>query len=122
MEFTCAHCADRLGMDFEPPTSVMSSCTYCRSGPTQGELIGALLQRLPLAATPESTGGPPGTPGEVLKAKEAARYLRLPSVHALYQAVRRGGVPARRVGKRTLRFLKSELDVLLRDPDWSPRA
>lgn len=44
-----------------------------------------------------------------LTAAQAAAYLGLPSIRALYQAVRRGQVPARRLGRR-LRFLRQELD------------
>lgn len=43
---------------------------------------------------------------------EAAVHLGLPSVRALYQAVRRGTVPAHRLGRR-LRFSRDELDRLL---------
>jgi hypothetical protein len=48
-----------------------------------------------------------------LSAPEAAHYLRLPSVRALYQAVRRGWVPAHKFGPRQLRFDRRELDGLL---------
>lgn len=47
-----------------------------------------------------------------LDADEAFRFLRLPSRKALYQAVRRGQVPAHRLGRR-LRFSEMELDRLL---------
>jgi excisionase family DNA binding protein len=47
-----------------------------------------------------------------LTAEEAALYLRLPTVKALYQAVRRGHLPARYLGNR-LRFLRDELDAAL---------
>jgi hypothetical protein len=51
-----------------------------------------------------------------LSAPEATRYLRLPSVRALYQAVRRGWVPAHRFGPRQLRFHRLELDCVLGAP------
>jgi excisionase family DNA binding protein len=51
-----------------------------------------------------------------LSAPEATRYLRLPSVRALYQAVRRGWVPAHRFGPRQLRFHRLELDRVLGAP------
>ena len=47
-----------------------------------------------------------------LTAGEAAAYLRLPTVHALYKRVERGQVPAHRWG-RLFRFRRSELDALL---------
>jgi excisionase family DNA binding protein len=51
-----------------------------------------------------------------LTAEEAAAYLKLPTVKALYQLVRRGIVPARRLGLRTMRFTREELDEALRAP------
>jgi excisionase family DNA binding protein len=45
-----------------------------------------------------------------MTAAQAALYLGLPSIRALYQAVRRGQVPARRLGRR-LRFLRQDLDA-----------
>lgn len=50
---------------------------------------------------------------EWLTADEATAYLRFPSRDALYQAVHRGQVPARRIGRR-LRFRRSELDSHLK--------
>lgn len=44
---------------------------------------------------------------------EAVQYLRLESSKALYQAVRRGTIPAHRIGKRALRFHRDELDRCL---------
>jgi len=51
--------------------------------------------------------------GPWLNALQAARYLGLPSLKALYQAVRRGQVPAHRLGLKRLRFNKHELDKLM---------
>jgi excisionase family DNA binding protein len=48
-----------------------------------------------------------------MTADEAASYLRLPSRKALYQAVRRGQVPAHRLGLRLLRFRREDLDRVL---------
>ncbi len=45
-----------------------------------------------------------------MTAAQATQYLGLPSIRALYQAVRRGQVPVRRLGRR-LRFLRQELDA-----------
>lgn len=54
------------------------------------------------------------TVGPWLTAAEAAVYLRLPSVYALYKRVERGQVPAHRWG-RHFRFRRRELDALLED-------
>jgi hypothetical protein len=51
--------------------------------------------------------------GEWLTAKEAADYLRLPSVKALYQRRARGQVKGYPLGPRTLRFRRRDLDALL---------
>ncbi len=55
----------------------------------------------------------PASTSEWFTASEAAEYLRFNSTKALYQAVRRGQVPAHRLGRRTLRFSRVELDQLL---------
>lgn len=49
---------------------------------------------------------------EWLDADEATRWLRFPSRRALYQAVRRGHVPASRLG-RHLRFHRPTITKLL---------
>jgi len=48
-----------------------------------------------------------------LTADDVAEYLGLPSRQAVYQAVRRGEVPAHRLGRRRLRFRRDELDRAL---------
>lgn len=48
-----------------------------------------------------------------LDADQAVQHLRLPSRRALYAAVRRGQVPAHRLGHRRLRFHRAELDTFL---------
>ncbi len=52
------------------------------------------------------------TLGPWLNAAQAAAYLAMPSVKALYEAVRRGQIPVYRLGNR-LRFSRRELDQLL---------
>lgn len=57
-----------------------------------------------------------------MTADEAAAYLGYRTRAALYQAVRRGIVPAHRLGARRLRFRRAELDAelgrhLSRPPD-----
>jgi len=49
---------------------------------------------------------------EWLTAEELAEYLSLPSRKAVYQAVRRGDLPAYRLGKR-VRFRRDEIDALM---------
>lgn len=48
-----------------------------------------------------------------MTADEAAAYLGYRTRAALYQAVRRGIVPAHRLGARRLRFHRAELDAEL---------
>lgn len=66
-------------------------------------------------AYPEHPANEPSVPrlGEWLTAAEAANYLRLPSVNALYQRVARGQVKALRLG-RQMRFRRRDLDGLMR--------
>lgn len=56
---------------------------------------------------------PTTAPSSFLTPREAAEYLRLSSVRALYQAVRRGAVRARRMGRRML-FSRADLDAAVR--------
>ncbi|HTP49987.1 MAG TPA: helix-turn-helix domain-containing protein [Anaeromyxobacteraceae bacterium] len=51
-------------------------------------------------------------PGGWLTVEDTVAYLGLRSRMALYQAVRRGQIPAHRFGRR-LRFRKTELDAAL---------
>jgi excisionase family DNA binding protein len=48
-----------------------------------------------------------------LTPEEAAAYLRLPSVRALYQAVRRGQVPVHRRANKAMLFNRGELDAAM---------
>lgn len=48
-----------------------------------------------------------------LNPAEAVDYLGLPSIAALYKAVRRGQVPCHRLGARRMRFKREELDRVL---------
>jgi excisionase family DNA binding protein len=50
-------------------------------------------------------------PDRWMTADEAAAYLGYSTRAALYQAVRRGHIPAHRIGARRLRFRRSELDA-----------
>lgn len=51
-----------------------------------------------------------------LTPEQAAEYLGLPTVKALYQRVRRGDVPAHRLG-RSLRFRQTDLDRAMEGSD-----
>ncbi len=62
---------------------------------------------------------PPMEPREWLTASEAAAYLRLPSVKALYQRRARGQIRAYTIGDRRLRFRRRDLDALM-EPDGRP--
>ena len=55
---------------------------------------------------------PSSAAGPRLNGDQAFEYLALPSRKALYQAVRRGQIPAHRFGRR-LRFSAVELDACL---------
>jgi excisionase family DNA binding protein len=45
-----------------------------------------------------------------MTADETVQYLALPSRRALYQLVRRGSIPAHRLGRKRYRFDRDELD------------
>jgi len=64
------------------------------------------------AADPPASPSRRTTEAVWLTVEDAVRYLGLRSRMALYQAVRRGQVPAHRFGRR-LRFRRSELDEAL---------
>jgi len=53
-----------------------------------------------------------GRPAGWMTTEEAAEYLGLPSVEALYRRIERGQVPARRWG-RQYRFRRQDLDALM---------
>jgi excisionase family DNA binding protein len=48
-----------------------------------------------------------------MTAAQTAAYLSMPSRKALYQAVRRGQIPGHRIGRRSLRFSRAEIDQWL---------
>ncbi|MFO0585630.1 MAG: helix-turn-helix domain-containing protein, partial [Anaeromyxobacter sp.] len=61
------------------------------------------------AARP-STGSSVRSDRDWLTAQELAQVYGFPSTRAVYLAVRRGTIPARRVG-RLLRFLRSDVEA-----------
>jgi excisionase family DNA binding protein len=65
-----------------------------------------------LALAPREAANQPMRAPEWMTAAEAADYLRLPSVNALYQRVARGQVKALRLG-RQMRFRRRDLDALM---------
>lgn len=73
--------------------------------PATRRVAGAQVQRVPKWKVCRMAG-------QWLNVEEAVAYLSLPSPKALYERVRRGQVPAHRLG-RNLRFNLSELDVML---------
>ena len=72
--------------------------------------MSAATRRAPLRAANEPM---PTATGEWMTAAEAATYLCLPTVNALYQRVARGQVKALRLG-RQMRFRRRDLDALMR--------
>ncbi len=71
-----------------------------------------LVDSSPIGATGVKSGGEFFDNLTWLTTKEAAEYLRLPSVNALRNLVYKRIVPYRRFG-RHLRFKKTELDSLI---------
>lgn len=65
-------------------------------------------------ATRLSAANEPMRVHEWLTASEAAEYLRLPSVKALYQRAARGQIKKYLLGARLVRFRRRDLDALMR--------
>lgn len=59
---------------------------------------------------------------EWLTASEAAEYLRLPSVKALYQRAARGQIKKYVLGSRLIRFRRRDLDALMRPAHGAERS
>jgi excisionase family DNA binding protein len=85
------------------------------------EIVARVLDRLagaaveaapPLPATPQTAGAVP----EVMTVEQLAEYLQMhPQV--LYRHIKRGNIPASRIGK-TLRFKRSVVDRWLERTAW----
>ena len=72
------------------------------------ELLGEVKEaRSELAARPKAEET------DWMSAREAARFLALPSARAVYQAASRGHFPSHRSATRQLRFSKEELNEVL---------
>jgi hypothetical protein len=116
----CSVCAFVAGEQWRQAPSPESRCIGCGDGPdpcalVRFQLVAAnqQLDQLRRAGQTAPRGNDPRAPErEVMDAKEAMTHLRFASVRALYQAVRRGLVPAHKLGSR-LRFRRSELDAVL---------
>lgn len=79
------------------------------------EVATVVLERLRGGATLPAPAAPPARPPEIrewMTTDEVISLLGLPGREALYQMVRRGTLPAHRLGSR-LRFKRSELDQVL---------
>jgi excisionase family DNA binding protein len=117
--WTCGTCALDQDVPYRPPLSPDARCRVCGEPPPSCDMIrfdlASLRHRVEelnvrlLRAEPRREP----EPEDLMTAAEAAAFLRLPSVRALYQLVRRGRVEAHRLG-RQLRFSRSELAALVR--------
>ncbi|ABS28159.1 DNA binding domain, excisionase family [Anaeromyxobacter sp. Fw109-5] len=116
----CVPCSFEANAEYREPPSAEARCASCGQVANPCALLRIELRALRQEvaalhgegrAARRSAGGE-GT-GETLTPQEAAAYLRLPSVRALYQAVRRGQVPVHRFGPRRMRFHRAELDAVL---------
>jgi len=107
------------GADPSAPTLALPKLTLAQVASELGRLRQlAIDDALPTGRTQNADRTPPPAAPipptqEWLTATEAVRYLGLPSCKALYQAIRRGQVPTHRLGKRRMRFRRTELDAVL---------
>lgn len=122
----CGLCAALADAEYHPPPTPDTKCSRCSSiADPCGRMLAEVVQlrdevrelRRPnaIGSLTSSVTAPTAPPGDdTIDAKEAAELLRLPSVRALYAAVRRLQVPATRLGDRRLRFSRSKLTELVR--------
>lgn len=82
-----------------------------RRRPALASVLNSIAEDVRMLASNAASTHPTAFP-EYLNASEAARYLRLPSRKAVYQAARRGDIPARRFGRR-IKFARNDLDRVL---------
>ncbi|WP_242333389.1 helix-turn-helix domain-containing protein [Anaeromyxobacter sp. SG66] len=115
----CLPCAFERDRDYRAPAAPDVHCSACGGVANPCELLRVEMKALrgELTAMTSARTADQARPanGEVdtMTAGEAVTYLRLPSIRALYQAVRRGQVPVHRLGSRRMRFYRAELDALL---------
>jgi excisionase family DNA binding protein len=115
----CLPCAFERDRDFTAPAAPDVHCAACGAVANPCELLRVEMKALrgELAAVTSARTADQALSkspeAETMTAGEAVTYLRLPSIRALYQAVRRGQVPVHRLGSRRMRFYRAELDALL---------
>jgi excisionase family DNA binding protein len=123
-DWYCFPCAIDAEVDPVDPTAADTRCVSCGTLANPCALLRLELRDLKVgfqalqAAVQQPLGAASPTASRVelpdsMTSAEAAAYLRLPSIRALYQAVHRGQVPVRRLGARRMRFDRAELDGLL---------
>lgn len=110
----CFRCALLKDVEYHPASRPDVHCGSC------GEIANACaVLRIEVQALREALSSvlaPPSGAGAgeaKMTPAEAAAYLKLPSVRALYQAVRRGQVPVHRLGSRRMRFARADLEAVL---------
>ncbi len=121
MAFLCLNCAAQHNANYTEPEGRMDICVGCNAMPAAEDLTAAVLNRI---GQLESRREVPGAithpcPTEhadepFLDPAEVIRIYKFASLRALYAAVRRGLVPAHKLGRR-LKFLRSELDRAVLD-------
>jgi excisionase family DNA binding protein len=114
----CGPCGLTQEQPYRPPISADARCRVCGEGPAGCDLLRFDVAALRLTVEDLRTRllvvdrRPVADDTDLLTPEEATKYLKLPSVRALYQYVRRGLVKALRIG-RQLRFRRAELDRVL---------
>lgn len=100
-------------MEYRKPSAPDVHCAGCGEIANPCAVLRRELSALHEAFSAMAAKGAGAAGGEAMTAEEAVAHLRLPSVRALYQAVRRGHVPVHKLGAR-MRFHRSELDDVLK--------
>lgn len=119
VDWRCFMCAVNDEVDYVDPVNPTDTCVACGTMASPCVAFRVELRRVEeqlrsLQAQREQVlaGSPKETAGDVLTPEQAAAFLSLPSTRAVYQAVRRGVIPAHRLG-RQLRFSRVELEAVL---------
>lgn len=116
-DWRCLPCALATDLDFRQAPAPDVRCSSCGEVANPCALlrneVRALHEELRALRHVAGSAAPrAATPSDSMTPKETAAYLNLPSERAVYMAVRRGQIPAHRLGRR-LRFYRSELDAIL---------
>jgi excisionase family DNA binding protein len=109
----CFGCSILRDVDYRKPSAPDVHCAGCGEIANPCAVLRRELSALCEAFSVMAAKGTGAGAGEAMTAEEAVAYLRLPSVRALYQAVRRKQVPVHRLGAR-MRFDRGELDDVLK--------